>query len=150
DVSQVILVGGASRMPAVGKLVQELTDGRLPYRGLIPEGIVTGAALQAGVLSGGVKDFLLLDVIPLSLGIETQNGIFSKIIDRNTTIPTFRSDTVTTDRDNQESLTLHVIEGERESAQDNTSLAVATLAGLAAEPKNRPRVKLMFDIDANG
>ena len=149
NLSHIILVGGATRMPAVAKLVHELT-GRMPYRGLIPEGVVTGAALQAGVLKGQLKDFLLLDAIPLSLGIETQNGAFSKVIERNTTIPTKRSEMFTTNYDNQESITFHVLEGEREVAKGNTSLAVFTLTDLALGLKNRPKVEVIFDIDANG
>jgi molecular chaperone DnaK len=150
SISHVILVGGSTRMPAVGELVQHMTGGKRPYRGLIPEGIVTGAALQAGILKGKVKDFLLLDVIPLSLGIETQGGIYTKLIDRNTTIPTKRSEVFTTTRDNQSNITLHIMEGERELAQHNSTLAIFELTGLTPVPRGVPQVEVAFDIDANG
>lgn len=149
-INHVILVGGASRMPAIAQLVREMTDGKMPYRGLIPEGVVTGAALQAGVLGGQVKDFLLLDVNPLSLGVETSGGIFTKVIERNTTIPTKRSEIFTTQHDEQANLTIHVLEGERLSASRNTPLAVLPLAGLLPSPRNHPKVEITFDIDANG
>jgi molecular chaperone DnaK len=150
DISHVILVGGATRMPAVGELVRQMTGGRHPYRGLIPEGIVTGAALQAGILKGKIKDVLLLDVMPLSLGIEVPNGIYVKLIERNTTIPTKRSEIFTTSRDNQETVTVHVLEGEKLLIQYNSSLAVIELPGIAPAPKGVPQIEITFDIDANG
>ncbi len=149
DIDHVILVGGATRMPAVANLVEDLTS-RKPYRGLIPEGIVTGATLQAGVLSGAVKDILLLDVIPLSLGIEIQRGLCTKLIERNTSIPTKRAEIFTTAKDDQQSVTIRVVEGEREIADYNSILAVFELTGLALEPKEAPRIEVTFDIDANG
>ena len=150
DINHVILVGGSSRMPAVAQLVKEITGGKVPYRGLIPEGIVTGAALQAGVLTGQLKDFLLLDVIPLSLGIETHDGIFTKLIERNTTIPTKRSEIFTTYRDQQKNILFHIQEGEHQSAHKNRSLGVVPLEGLAPNLRNRPKVEVAFDVDANG
>jgi molecular chaperone DnaK len=151
DIDHVILVGGATRMPAVADLVKEVTGGKRAYRGLIPEGIVTGAALQAGVLTGEQKDVLLLDVVPLSLGIETEGGIFTKLIERNSVIPIKRSEIFTTARDNQESVTIHVLEGEQEMANGNSTLAVFELVGgLAPEPKEAPRIEVTFSIDANG
>jgi molecular chaperone DnaK len=150
NITDVILVGGGTRMPAVADLVEELTGGKRPYRGLIPEGIVTGAALQAGVLTGELKDFLLLDVIPMSLGIETKGGIFSKVSERNTTIPHRRTELFTTARDNQESVTIHVLEGDQEIADYNSTLAVFELSGLAPRPKNLPSIEVHLDTDANG
>jgi molecular chaperone DnaK len=150
DITHVILVGGATRMPAVGELVRQMTGGRIPYRGLIPEGIVTGAALQAGILKGDVKDALLYDVIPLSLGIEGRNGLYWEIKEHNTHIPTRRSEIFTTSRDNQETLTLHVLEGEYELVQHNSSLAVIELHGTAPAPQGTPQIEVTFDIDANG
>jgi molecular chaperone DnaK len=150
DITHVILVGGATRMPAVADLIKEVTGGKHAYRGLIPEGIVTGAALQAGVLRGGIKDFLLLDVIPLSLGIETKGGIFTQMIMRDTTIPTKRPEIFTTTEDNQESVTIHVVEGEREIAEYNSTLAVFELSGIASAPNGVPQIEVTLDIDANG
>lgn len=150
DISHIILVGGATRMPAVGELVRQMTGGRHPYRGLIPEGIVTGAALQAGILKKQIKDVLLLDVMPLSLGIEVSPGIYNKIVNRNTTIPNKRSEIFTTSKDNQESVTVHVLEGEGELLHNNSSLAVIELHGIAAAPKGVPEIEISFDIDANG
>ncbi len=149
DIDQVILVGGATRMPAVAHLVEELTGGK-PYRGLIPEGIVTGATLQAALLRGEFKDVLLLDVIPLSLGIETQGGTYVKLMDRNTTIPNKGSKIFTTATNNQKSITIHVVEGDREIASHNSTLAILELSNLAPEPKETPSIEVTFDVDANG
>ena len=150
DISHVILVGGATRMPAVGELVRQMTGGRHPYRGLIPEGIVTGAALQAGILKGKIKDVLLLDVVPMSLGIEFPGGIYRKLIERNTNIPTKRSEIFTTSRDNQKTVTVHILEGEYELVQHNSSLAVMELDRIPSAPKSVPQIEVAFDIDANG
>ena len=149
EVDHVILVGGATRMPAVGELLRQIT-GKQAYRGLIPEGIATGAVLQAAILMGKIKDLLLLDVTPLSLSIETRGGITTKLIERNTTIPTKRSEIFTTHRDNQTSVIVHVLEGEREMAADNKTLAVVELTGIAPAPRGKPQIEIAFDIDANG
>ena len=149
EIDHVILVGGATRMPAVGELLRQIT-GKQPYRGLIPEGIATGAVLQAAILMGKIKDLLLLDVTPLSLSIETRGGITTKLIERNTTIPTKRSEIFTTHRDNQTSVIVHVLEGEREIAGYNKTLAVFELAGIAPAPRGKPQIEIAFDIDANG
>jgi molecular chaperone DnaK len=149
DIDHVILVGGGTRMPAVGELLRQIT-GKQPYRGLIPEGIATGAVLQAAVLRGKLEDLLLLDVTPLSLGLETKGGITTKIIERNTTIPTKRSEIFTTQHDNQSSVIVHVLEGERESAAYNKTLAVVELAGIAPAPRGIPQIEIAIDIDANG
>ncbi len=148
DVDRVILVGGSTRMPAIGRYVRKLT-GKEPYRGLIPEGVVTGATLQAGILCGEVDDMLLLDVTPLSLGIETKNGIFTKMVERNTTLPTKRSEVFTT-RDDQPSMAIHVIEGEGELATDSKTLGILELAGLRAPPGGGAEIEVTFDIDTNG
>jgi molecular chaperone DnaK len=150
DLDHVILVGGATRMPAVGSLVKELTGGKQPYRGLIPEGVVTGAALEAGVIVGQVKDVLLLDVCPMSLGVETKGGLFTKLIERNTTIPTKWSATFTTEADNQATIVTKIYEGERETAADNKLLLALELTGLAPAPRGEPQIEIAFDIDANG
>ncbi|MEU5114309.1 Hsp70 family protein [Streptomyces longwoodensis] len=150
DLHQVILTGGATRMPAIGELMSRIMDGRQPYRGLIPEGIVTGAALQSGVLSGGHKDTFLLDVCSASLGIETSDGVMTKVIERNTTIPIKRSEVFVTRAKNQTTLVVHILEGERERAPDNRSLAVLELTDLPRHPKGTPLVEVDFDIDANG
>lgn len=149
DIEHVILVGGATRMPAVGELVQQMT-GKRPYRGLIPEGIVTGAGLQAAILMREVRDLLLLDVTPMSLGIETRAGIFTKVIERNTTIPTMKSEIFTTSSDNQTSISVHVLQGEREIAEYNSTLAVIELVGIAPSPRDIPQIEIKFNIDANG
>lgn len=150
DIDQVILTGGATRMPAVGELVRRLTGGREPYRGLIPEGIVTGAALQAGVLSGRVKEVFLLDVISASVGVEVRGGTVATLIERNTTVATKRSEIFTTSTSNQPSIVLHFVEGENDKPSENATLAVLEVGGLPPAPSGVPRVEVSADLDANG
>ncbi len=150
QIDEVILVGGSTRMPVIQELVKRLT-GKEPHRGVNPDEVVAiGAAIQGGVLAGEVKDVILLDVTPLSLGIETMGGVFTKLIERNTTIPTRKSETFTTAADNQTSVEIHVLQGERTMAQDNRTLARFSLADIPPAPRGVPQIEVTFDIDANG
>ncbi len=150
DINEIVLVGGATRMPVIQNLVKNLT-GKEPHRGVNPDEVVAvGAAIQAGVLSGEVKDIVLLDVTPLSLGIETLGGVFTRLIERNTTIPTRKSETFSTAADFQTSVDIHVLQGEREFARDNRTLGRFTLHGIPPAPRGVPKIEVAFDIDANG
>ncbi|MFC8669022.1 Hsp70 family protein [Streptomyces sp. NPDC057199] len=150
ELSRVILTGGATRMPAISELVSRIMNGNQPYRGLIPEGIVTGASLQGGILAGAIRDALLLDACSASFGLETCGGITTKVIERSTTIPTRRGDTFAIQATNQTAMVLHIVEGESEWASKNRSLAVLELTDLPPHPRDTPLVEVFFEIDVNG
>ena len=151
DIEEIILVGGATRMPMIYELVKKLAGGKEPHKGVNPDEVVAvGAAIQAGVLAGDVKDIVLLDVTPLSLGIETLGGVATKLIERNTTIPTRKSETFTTAADGQTDVEVHVLQGEREMARDSKTLGRFHLVGIPPAPRGIPQIEVTFDIDANG
>jgi molecular chaperone DnaK len=151
EIDEVVLVGGSTRIPAVQELVKSLTAGKEPHQGVNPDEVVAvGAAIQAGVLAGEVKDIVLLDVTPLSLGIETLGGVMTKLVDRNTTIPVRRSEVFSTADDNQTSVDIHILQGERPMSRDNKSLGNFRLEGIPPAPRGIPKVEVTFDIDANG
>jgi molecular chaperone DnaK len=151
DLEEVILVGGATRIPAVKQLVKSLTGGKEPNQSVNPDEVVAvGAAIQAGVLTGEVKDVLLLDVTPLSLGVETLGGVMTKLIERNSTIPSRKTEIFSTAEDNQSAVDIHVLQGERELARDNRTLGQFRLEGIAPGPRGTAQVEVTFDIDANG
>src|SRR3970282_899451 len=150
DIDEVILVGGMTRMPSVQERVKKIF-GREPHKGVNPDEVVAvGAGIQAAVLKGEVKDVLLLDVTPLSLGIETLGGVFTKLIERNTTIPTRKGQTFSTAQDNQNAVSIRVFQGEREMANDNKLLGQFDLLGIPPAPRGMPQIEVTFDIDANG
>jgi molecular chaperone DnaK len=151
DIDEVVLVGGATRMPMIQELVRNLTNGKEPHKGVNPDEVVAiGAAIQAGVLAGEVKDVLLLDVTPLTLGVETLGAVMTPLIERNTTIPVRKSEVFSTAEDGQTAVTIHVLQGERTMATDNTTLGRFNLEGIPPSPRGMPQVEVTFDIDANG
>lgn len=150
QIDKVILVGGSTRIPAVQEAIKSFLN-KEPFKGINPDEVVAvGAAIQAAILSGDIKDVVLLDVTPLSLGIETLGGVFTRIIERNTTIPTAKSQTFTTAADNQTSVDIHVLQGERKMAQNNVTLGRFQLAGIPSAPRGVPQIEVTFDIDVNG
>ncbi len=151
EIDEIVLVGGMTRMPAVTEAVKQMFGGKEPHRGVNPDEVVAiGAAIQAGVLAGEVKDILLLDVTPLSLGIETMGGVMTRLIDRNTTIPTSKSQIFSTASENQTQVEVHVLQGERDFANDNKTLGKFILDGIPPAPRGVPQIEVTFDIDANG
>jgi molecular chaperone DnaK len=150
DIHKIIQVGGSTRIPAVQEAIKKLTN-KEPYRGINPDEVVAmGAAIQAGIIAGDVKDVLLLDITPLSLGIETLGGVFTRLIERNTTIPTSKSQVFSTAADNQTSVEIHVLQGERNMAAGNVTLGRFTLDGIPPAPRGEPQIEVAFDIDVNG